>query len=39
MTRDGITALKTHFKEDLSTDEWRLVQKMKQIFSNGIQQW
>ncbi|KAJ1471284.1 Eif5b protein [Baffinella frigidus] len=39
LTRDGITALKTHFKDDLSTDEWRLVQKMKQIFSNGVQQW
>jgi hypothetical protein len=28
-----------HFKDDLSTDEWRLVQKMKQVFANGVQQW
>jgi translation initiation factor 5B len=32
ITRDSIEALKTFFKDEMSTDDWRLIIKLKKIF-------
>jgi hypothetical protein len=39
VSRDGIEALKEHFKEDLGADDWRLVQKLKKMFVAGVVHW
>ncbi|KAJ1625781.1 hypothetical protein T492DRAFT_597306, partial [Pavlovales sp. CCMP2436] len=33
MTRESIDALKEHFKDELSKDEWQLVIKLKRMFA------
>lgn len=33
MTRESINALKEHFKDELSKEEWQLVIKLKRMFA------
>lgn len=33
ITRDSIDALKTHFKDDMTMDDWRLVKKLKDLMN------
>jgi len=39
MSRDGIESLKTHFKDDLTAEDWRLVARIKRMFVNGVMYW
>ena len=32
ISRDSIDALKTYFKDDLGTDDWKLVIQLKKMF-------
>ena len=32
ITRESIDALKSHFKDELSNDDWRLVIDLKKVF-------
>lgn len=33
ITRESINALKSHFKKEMTMDDWRLVVKLKKLFS------
>eukprot|EP00960_Hanusia_phi_P044945 756940-Hanusia_phi.AAC.3 len=39
ITREGIQAMKDHFGEDMTSDDWKLMSRLKQLFSRGIQHW
>jgi len=39
ITRDGISALKENFKEEMGVEDWRLLSKMKKIFTAGVRHW
>lgn len=32
LTRESIDALKAHFRDELATDDWRLVIELKKVF-------
>ena len=39
LTRDGIAALKAHFDDDMAAEDWRLLSKIKRLFSQGVRHW
>ncbi|EKX40813.1 hypothetical protein GUITHDRAFT_75289 [Guillardia theta CCMP2712] len=39
ITRDGIQAMKDHFAEEMTSEDWKLMSKLKQLFIRGVQHW
>jgi hypothetical protein len=39
ITRDGIAALKENFQDEMNTEDWKLLAKMKAVFTRGVRHW
>jgi hypothetical protein len=39
ITRDGVAALKENFQEEMTTEDWKLLSKIKSMFARGVRHW